>query len=936
MPARILTCFLSLSVLAIAALSAHAGPGSTFRFAAIADCQYCDADTGGERFYRNSPAKLQACVEHLNTLDLEFTVHLGDFIDRDFASFDVVGPIFQQLKMPVYHVLGNHDFAVADDKKAEVFRRLNMPARYYDFSVKGWRFVALDGNDISLHAYPAGSAEYAAAEKYYADHQLKSPKWNGAIGPEQIAWLRGVLDDATKRKEPVVLMAHFPIFPENPHNLWNAAEMLALVDEYPCVKAWINGHNHAGNYGERNGVHYVTFKGMVDTEETSYATVEISDEALRITGTGREEDRTLTIPKESILHPVPKLMSLVPPITSTVHLSTPETDAALPISDMPVMEHVRADAAPAPSEIPPLPPLADKVEPVDAAITTPAIKQGSLTWVGTEDGLYSADDGGVYARHPNYGVDGPLSNHIAGLAVDSRGTLWVATAAGLSARNKGGKWTEIRGRQGLPREELTSITIDSTDRIWLGSTRGLIQYRPYAEGRQWYYRAGQRYLPDDHVVAVVLSADGRTVFANTKSGWCSISEVERTLYGKAESMLADLLDHKLRLGMPSPPSYDDPVAKTNPVMGPQPSDGLWMSYHITSMSLAYALTGEERYKEAAKKSMEAMYLLQNVTGIKGLVARTVIAADDPYVPEAQKQENWHKTVDGKYWWRDDVSSDQIDGHYFAFYNYYEHIAKKDPAEKARLDAQIRQVTDYILEHNYQIPDWDGKTTMWGWWNPELINDDHVHYLESGIYSLMMLSFLQTAHYITGDQKYQDHYLDLIENHGYLSNLLLQKKLWPDELNHSDDQLAAIAYYPLLQIEHDPVIRDAVQRSIRRTALIERDEHNSLFAMVYASVDPADAEVEGAVQTLREMPLDRRDWGMDNSERADVIFDPRVNRGGKDVLLELLPADERHFERWNMDPYAAKTGNNGKSDGDGVHYMLAYWLGRYHGVIAPPE
>jgi manganese-dependent ADP-ribose/CDP-alcohol diphosphatase len=935
MTARFLTCVFSLVLLSGSALAAPAQENSTFTLGVIADCQYCDADTGGVRFYRDSPAKLQACVDHLNTLDLDFTVHLGDFIDKNWESFDVVGPIYQQLKMPAYHVLGNHDFSVADDKKAEVYRRLNMPARYYDFSVKGWRFVALDGNDISLHAYPAGSPEQVAAEKYYVDNKLESPKWNGAIGPEQISWLRGVLDDATKRKESVVLMAHFPIFPENPHNLWNAAEMLAIIDEYPCVKAWLNGHNHAGHYGERNGVHFVTFKGMVDTEQSSYATVEVTQEELIITGFGRETDRALAIRKDSILKPVPPLMSLVPPITSEVHLSTPDSDVALPIEDTPVLEHVRAELAPAPADIPPVPAIAEKAEAVNVTITTPAVKQGKLTWVGTEDGLFSAENG-VYARHPLYGVEGPLSNQIAGIAVDSKGTLWVATAAGLSSRNGGGKWTAIRGRQGLPWEELTAIAIDAQDRIWLGSTRGLIQYCPYAEGRQWYYRTGQRYLPHDHVTEVSISADGKTVFAHTKAGWSAIEEVERTMHDKAEAMLADMLARKMRLGMPSPPSHDDATARTNPVKGPQPSDGLWNSYHITSMSLAYALTGEDRYKQAAKESMEAMYLLQNVTGIKGLVARTVIAADDPYVPEAKTQENWHETADGKYWWRDDVSSDQIDGHYFAFYTYYEHIAKNDPAEKARLEAQIRQVTDYILDHNYQIIDWNGKRTMWGWWNPELLNGRHLHYLESGIYSLMMLSFLEVTHHITGDEKYKEHYLDLIQNHGYLSNLLLQKKLWPDELNHSDDQLAAIAYYPFLQLEHDPVIRDAVHRSIRRTALIERDEHNSLFAMIYASVDPADADVEGAVQTLREMPLDRRDWGMDNTHRADVIFDPRVNRGGNEVLLELLPADERHFERWNMDPYASKTGNAGKSDGDGVHYMLAYWLGRYHGVIAPPK
>ena len=84
---------LSLCAFLIAVVPAGADKTS-FTFGAIADCQYCDGDTAGARQYRNSPAKLQKAVEHLNTMDLEFTVHLGDFIDRDWASFDVVTPIY--------------------------------------------------------------------------------------------------------------------------------------------------------------------------------------------------------------------------------------------------------------------------------------------------------------------------------------------------------------------------------------------------------------------------------------------------------------------------------------------------------------------------------------------------------------------------------------------------------------------------------------------------------------------------------------------------------------------------------------------------------------------------------------------------------------------------------------------------------------------------
>lgn len=269
----------------------------TLKFGVVADCQYCDAPTSGARYYSESPRKLRACVEELNKHPLTFNVHLGDFIDKDWESFDVVLPIWKELKAPGYHVLGNHDYSVADDKKALVHEKLGLPARYYSFAYQGWRFIALDGNDVSFHGYPKDSSEHKAAETYYTENKIKSPRWNGAVGKEQLRWVRSILDFASANDEAVVLMAHFPVYPANTHNLWNAEEVLALIDEYPCVKAYINGHNHAGNYGERNGVHYITFKGMVDTMESSFATVSATAEELQITGFGREDNRTLTVKK---------------------------------------------------------------------------------------------------------------------------------------------------------------------------------------------------------------------------------------------------------------------------------------------------------------------------------------------------------------------------------------------------------------------------------------------------------------------------------------------------------------------------------------------------------------------------------------------------------------------------------------------------------------
>ncbi len=271
------------------------GSGATFQFGVIADCQYCSDPGTGVRKYSMSVEKLERCVDHLNTLDLDYVVHLGDFIDRDFESFDVVNPIYHRLAFPKYHVLGNHDFSVVDDRKKDVPGKLGLASRYYDFAVKGWRFVVLDGNDISFYAHPANSPEHQETVDYYERNKIDSPDWNGAVGPRQVSWLEKVLEQAAQVGEKVVLYCHFPVYPENVHNLWNAREIVSVIERFPCVKAYLNGHNHAGNYGIRNGVHYLTFKGMVDTGETAYATVTVHEDRLEISGYGRESNRILEI-----------------------------------------------------------------------------------------------------------------------------------------------------------------------------------------------------------------------------------------------------------------------------------------------------------------------------------------------------------------------------------------------------------------------------------------------------------------------------------------------------------------------------------------------------------------------------------------------------------------------------------------------------------------
>jgi manganese-dependent ADP-ribose/CDP-alcohol diphosphatase len=273
-------------------------------FGVIADVQYRDADPQGARMYRESLARLQDAVSELNRRRPAFTVQLGDAIDGQFASYERILPVFAQLEAPVYHVLGNHDFAVEQVRLSDVIERLGLDRLgegkgYYDFVRAGWRFIVLNGNDLSVLAHPAGSPERARSEAMLQDLKQAGGKnaeiWNGGIGPAQIDWLKRTLDAAAVARERVLVLCHFPLYPPNPATLWNDGEILDILEVHPEVVAYFCGHKHEGDYAERNAVHYVNFQGMVQGNDTAWALVEVYEGSLKITGFGREPTRTLAL-----------------------------------------------------------------------------------------------------------------------------------------------------------------------------------------------------------------------------------------------------------------------------------------------------------------------------------------------------------------------------------------------------------------------------------------------------------------------------------------------------------------------------------------------------------------------------------------------------------------------------------------------------------------
>ena len=268
-----------------------------FSFGVIADIQYCDCEPAGTRFYSKSLSKLREALTFLKNDSAEFLVNLGDLIERGYESYKPVLEIIDSSGFKVWHCTGNHDYSV--DARYKKRLPLDMPSKagYYSVQHKGFRLIFLDGNELSTYS-SSNKAAIKEARDYLAELRNKGSinavDWNGGVSAGQLGWLMAQLDESVEKNEKVIIFCHFPLFPGNVHNLLNYNEVLSVLSGYQNVIAWFNGHNHTGNYGNFNKIHFITIKGMVETETSgSFAFVEVYRNKIWIRGSGREKGQIL-------------------------------------------------------------------------------------------------------------------------------------------------------------------------------------------------------------------------------------------------------------------------------------------------------------------------------------------------------------------------------------------------------------------------------------------------------------------------------------------------------------------------------------------------------------------------------------------------------------------------------------------------------------------
>ena len=411
------------------------------------------------------------------------------------------------------------------------------------------------------------------------------------------------------------------------------------------------------------------------------------------------------------------------------------------------------------------------------------------------------------------------------------------------------------------------------------------------------------------------------------------------------------------------------------------NDGLWTAMYGAGECFAYAATGDPQAKDRARRAFEALRFLQKVTQggkhspPKGYVARTIIPGDgpDPNIGRIERdrkaraegdslwkvyEPRWPKSADGKWYWKSDTSSDELDGHYFFYPLYYDLVAETEE-EKERVREVVRDLTDHLIKHGYNLVDHDGTTTRWGAYGPDSLNHDRFWWAERGLKSLSMLSYLAVAEHVTGDPAYGDRMERLIKNHAYDTNAMIYKiHRGVGSGNQSDDEMAFMSYYNLVKYAKDEELRRQILLSFFSAWIVEEPEMNPFFNFAYAafgvggqitdqwgthSLTPWEGWLEDSMATLKGFPLDRVNWACKNSHRTDIVplrrqqalgdvTDPhRINTGHR-AGGKVLPVENRHFNHWNASPWRLDYAGDGRQLASGTVFLLPYYMGLYHGFI----
>ena len=490
--------------------------------------------------------------------------------------------------------------------------------------------------------------------------------------------------------------------------------------------------------------------------------------------------------------------------------------------------------------------------------------------------------------------------------------------------------------QKLPWAEITTIS-NLDGEIWFGSTWGA--FKRNEDGKFSYY-ASKRWLPSDKVVDIAKGPEN-SILILTDKGLARIFREEMTLYDKAMFYQKQVRERHIRHGFNGTVSRMTDGDVSTGSLEDSDNDGLWTTMYLAAEVFRYKVTKSEDALQNIRESMEAMERLYVINPVPGFPSRSFERRGYKY-----EDKPWRRADDPEWDWKSTTSSDEAIGHIFAFGAIAELV--DDPGLKKQAIMLIDTLMSHIVKNNHYLVDWNGEPTLWGKWNPEYVNVRPKMVGDRKINSSNYIGMLQTAYHFTGKEKYKKAAYDLMDNHGYLENLMRPmseigpapdsaddwSKMLSESWNHSDDEMYYCGYWGLYRYAFTDQLKAMYRDAIIDHWEAERPEKEGLWNIMTALVGDENYDFGEAVWYLQKYPLDLVDWTVLNSHRKDI--EPVGANFRNQTITEVLPASELRISRHNANRFDLDSRGEGREEfSAGDIWLFPYWIGRYLNVIGEP-
>ncbi len=589
-----------------------------------------------------------------------------------------------------------------------------------------------------------------------------------------------------------------------------------------------------------------------------------------------------------------------------------------------------------------------------------AVDAGGALWLATGSGLLR------WSNQSLQTFDAASSklpdDDVRAVAALPEGGVLAGCATGLARVGGGAELLMTAGIGKLPTADVRAVA--AAPGLWaVGHGLGASVLDPDRTHLDYYQSL--RWLPAQAVTALALEENRRWIA--TVAGVSRIDLVPTTLAQRAARFEAEN-DHHWRLDFVScEDALADPWQPHGERVHPDhDNDGLWTQMQIAAWCYAAAASGDRSFCERARRAMRAMMDEIDIPAVsfeaagktRGFVARSFVRDDEGQVFESKKtQSNWHLVENyagggHDYYWKDDTSSDEITGHFFGYPLYFD-LCASSKAEREEIAGYAAALARYIVQGGFVLLDLDGARTTFGYWDPDTLTAaldglekcQETHPVDVCIASrygagwlngMQILGVLLSTWHMTGDTFFYDAYEELVTRYRYAELVDFSDNVWNVTqrftANHSDHELALLAYHTLIRYEPSDERRERWIRSLRSMLEWEAPERNPLWHAILAGFVTEGYDLAGAIQTLREWPEDWRAWMIDNSHRKDYAKDSSPDRFNRPQFTTVPPYDEISFLKWNGNPYRVESGGDGREIQAPWPWLLPYWIMRYHEVI----